>query len=74
MAKRNVIGGQMARAAASVASNPGCSKLFVGSRLHIACAQGKNNALGYEPINRAIKAGLIVAKAGKGNSYALYAA
>ena len=73
MAKRNVIGGQMARAAAIVASNPGCSKLTVASVLLPHCI-GKNNAMAYGPVNRAIKAGLIVAKAGKGNAYALFAA
>lgn len=73
MAKRNVVGRQMARAAAIVASNPGCSKLFVAVRLHVAAASGKNMALGYEPVNRAIKAGLITAKAGR-SAYALYSA
>lgn len=56
------IGPQMSRAAAIVAANPGCSKLYVAAQLHIACRQGRNNALGYEPVNRAIKAGLIRAE------------
>ena len=65
------IGPQMERAVEIVRSNPGCSKLFVAARLHIGAANGTNNALGYEPVNRAIRAGLIVAKAGRGNSYSL---
>lgn len=66
------IGPQMERAIIIVADNPGCNMLYVASRLHRACAAGKNNALGYNPVHRAIKAGLIIAKSGKGNSYALY--
>lgn len=55
------IGPQMSRAVAIVAANPGCTKRFVAARLHIACREGRNNALGYDPVNRAIKAGLIKA-------------
>lgn len=55
------IGPQMSRAARIVAANPGCSKLYVAAQLHIACRSGCNNALGYEPVNRAIRAGLIKA-------------
>lgn len=70
MSKR--IGYQMRRAADLVTQNPGCNKFFVASRLHRACASGRNNKLGYDPINRAIEAGLIRATAGKGNSFALF--
>lgn len=73
MTKQIRIGAQMSRAAAIVAANPGCSMLFVAAKLHIGAARGTNCALGYNPVHRAIKAGLIVARSGKGNAYALYA-
>lgn len=60
MAKR--IGPQMSRAVDIVRANPGCCILFVATKLHRACAHGKNNAYGYDPVHRAIKAVLIVAK------------
>ena len=61
----------MLRAVEIVRANPGCSKLFVGKRLHVACATGKNNAFGYGPVNRAIQAGLIIASGGPRNAYSL---
>lgn len=68
------IGPQMQRAVAIVTANPGCSKKFVAERispLRYYEAQSMNWALGYEPVNRAIAAGLIDARPGK-NAYALY--
>lgn len=56
------IGPQMSRAVAIVTANPGCNKFYVGSRLHVACRSRKNCAIGYEPVNRAIRAGLICAE------------
>ena len=53
------IGPQMARAIAIVESNPGCSKKFVAERISPHPVPARNWALGYEPVNRAIKAGLI---------------
>lgn len=73
MAKNIRIGSQMARAAQIVGMNPGCSKLFVASQL-LPHAIGHNNAMAYGPVDRAIRAGLIRAEAGKGNAYALFAA
>lgn len=61
------IGPQMRRAASIVSHNPGCSKLFVAQQL---CPRSPTN-YGYRPINRAIRAGLIEATAGRGNSYFL---
>lgn len=66
-----VIGPKMWRAVSIVQTHPGCSKLFVARQLHPACANGSNNALGYDPINRAIKAGLIIAEHLKNGSYSL---
>ena len=72
--KKIRIGAQMARAVAYVAANPGCCIRDVANRLHIAAERGTNNALGYNPVHRAIKAGLIVARSGRRNgTYALYA-
>ena len=64
------IGPQMRRAAAYVAAHPGCSKLDV-ARYTLPWAVGYNNAYAYGPIDRAIKAGLIVAGRGRGNAYSL---
>ena len=66
------IGPQMEYAARIVSNNPGCTMRFVAERLHIGAATGRNNALGYNPVHRAINAGLIIAEKGKGNAYALY--
>ena len=49
------IGPQMRRAVAYVAANPGCSKIDVARYI----------------LDRAIKAGLIVAWQGRGNAYSL---
>jgi len=69
----NRIGPQMAYAASIVARNPGCNMNFVAKRLHVGASSGKNCALGYNPVHRAIKAGLIVAKPGKDKRcYALF--
>lgn len=64
------IGPQMKLAVSIVSHNPGCCIRFVGVQLHKACANGKNNALGYAPVHRAIAAGLIQAKR-LGSRYAL---
>lgn len=55
------IGPRMAEAAAFVARNPGCCILDVGRWLNPRTI-GKNNAYAYNPVHRAIKAGLIRAK------------
>ncbi len=65
------IGPQMALAVSIVKNNPGCTKLFVAARVHHAAASGKNNAYGYDPVNRAIRAGLIVARRQKSGKYEL---
>jgi hypothetical protein len=67
------IGPQMSRAAAIVAANPGCTKLFVAERITPHPIPSKNWKLGYEPINRAIRAGLIKATYSAGR-YSLTAA
>ncbi len=59
------IGHQMARATAIVTSEPGVVMYSVAKRLHRCCANGKNNAYGYDPVHRAIKAGLIVRRNGR---------
>lgn len=70
MTTRTVIGRQMSRAVSIVAANPGCNKFFVAAQLHIGARLGTNCAYGYEPVNRAIRAGLIQT-ARNGNSYIL---
>ena len=56
-----------------VRRNPGCAILPVAKFLHVAAERGTNNALGYNPVHRAIDAGLITAKRGaRRNTYALY--
>lgn len=57
----NRIGPQMAYAVSIVSANPGCCIRDVARRLHMAAANGRNNALGYNPVHRAIEAGLIQA-------------
>ena len=64
------IGPQMRRAVAYVAAHPGCSKIDV-ARYTLPHAVGYNNAYAYGPIDRAIKAGLIIAGQGRGNAYSL---
>lgn len=57
MARR--IGPKMMLAAKIVSENPGCNMYFVAKLLHPACMSGKNNKLGYEPVHRAVRAGVI---------------
>jgi hypothetical protein len=66
--KAKRIGPQMAKAAYYVKHHPGTAILPVGEYLGFT----RNRGYGYDPVHRAIRAGLIVARAGKGNSYALY--
>lgn len=65
------IGPQMARAVSIVAANPGCSIRFVAVRLHQCAANGKNNSYGYNPVHRAIRAGLIRDTGAHKNTYSL---
>lgn len=51
-----------------IAANPGCTKLEAGNA---AVSHGRMEYR-YRPVNRLIEMGLVVAKQGKGNSYALY--
>lgn len=62
----NRIGPQMARAVRIVRDNPGCTKMDVALTLSPHPIPSKNWALGYEPINRAIRAGLIQATYNRG--------
>jgi hypothetical protein len=63
----------MERVARIVAGNPGCTKMYVAEIISPHPQPGRNWALGYNPINRAIKAGLITAVR-TGRSYRLYEA
>lgn len=65
------IGPQMASAVDYVSNHPGCCKWDV-ARYTNPRACRRNNAIAYGPVNRAIEAGLIAARRGKGNRYALY--
>jgi len=56
------IGKQMARAAEIVKTNPGCCIKFVAERISPCPEPSRNWAYGYEPVNRAIEAGLILAR------------
>lgn len=56
----------MLAAVAYVAANPGCAILPVAKALHIGARTGRNNALGYNPVHRAIRAGLIRATRSNG--------
>lgn len=69
--KRTVIGPKMAEAVRIVRENPGCTKKFVAERISPCPRPSQNWAYGYDPINRAIRAGLIVGYAGKGNAFSL---
>jgi hypothetical protein len=62
------IGPQMLRAVEIAARSPGCSILYIASRLHIAAENGRNNALGYNPVHRAVRAGLLHLGAAHGRS------
>ena len=53
------IGPKMHMAAWIVRQQPGCSKIDVARRISPHPIPSKNWALGYEPINRAIRSGLI---------------
>ena len=70
MSTTHRIGPQMRRAINYVAAHPGCSKVEVARHV-LPYAVGYNNAYAYGPIDRAIKAGLIVAGRGRGNAYSL---
>lgn len=50
----------MARAVALVESNPGTAILPIAKSLHIGARRGTDNSLGYDPVHRAISAGLLV--------------
>lgn len=67
------IGPQMRAAVYFVSQNPGCAILPVAKYLHAGARTGNNNAHGYNPVHRAIRAGLIRAERGAGGRYALYA-
>ncbi len=69
----NRIGHQMQSAVAFVTANPGCAILPVAKHLHVGARRGTNNALGYNPVHRAIKAGLIRAERNARGCYALFA-
>jgi hypothetical protein len=58
----------MLRAAWYVKNHPGCAILPVSEYLGFTL----NRGFGYDPVHRAIAAGLIVAKRGTGNAYALF--
>ena len=62
----------MERALEFVRRNPGCAILPVAQHLHIGARSGKNNAHGYNPVHRAIKAGLI-RNEGSRSKYSLFA-
>lgn len=62
----NRIGPQMRAAVAFVKLNPGCAILPVAKYLAIGARFGTNNAHGYNPVHRAIAAGLILAKKCRG--------
>jgi hypothetical protein len=65
------IGPRMSAAAFLVSRNPGCAMLPIARAI---APHGTGIQYGYAAIHRAIRAGLIRATAGKGNSYALFAA
>ena len=73
MSKPNRVGPQMQRAVEIVAANPGCHKILVARQITPCPVAEGNWAYGYNPINRAIKAGLIRAEQGSDGRYALYA-
>ena len=65
------IGEQMERATAIVRDNPGCSKKFIAELISPHPMPEKNWALGYEPVNRAISAGMIDAEITASGTYRL---
>ncbi len=58
IARRRRIGRAMARAVAYVETHPGCVMRDAARAVHVG-AYGRNNALGYDPIHRAIRAGVL---------------
>lgn len=66
------IGPKMQLAVEIVRENPGCSKKFVAEIISPHPHPHKNWALGYDPVNRAIKRGLIKVFRYT-HAYALYA-
>lgn len=67
----NRIGPKMARAVDLVRANPGCSIKYVAERITPCVVASRNWAYGYNPVWRAIRAGLIQCGPGKGHSYSL---
>ena len=63
--KRERVGPKMALAAALVEQTPGRKMYFYAKQIHPACRNGRDNSLGYDPIHRAIRAGLIVLRDGR---------
>lgn len=55
------VGPSMQAAVTLVSQHPGCTKMFVAARISPHPQPWRNWALGYNPINRAIRAGLIIA-------------
>jgi DNA-binding IscR family transcriptional regulator len=70
MAKR--IGPRMAEALDYITRNPGCAKLHAASAL--SGRYPGTSAFAFRPVNRLIQAGMVVARKGKGNAYALFVA
>lgn len=62
----------MQRAVYIVRNNPGCTKKFVAEIISPHPNPYMNWALGYNPVNRAIRAGLIRAVRVNSGKYALY--
>lgn len=59
------IGPKMALAVALVEQTPGKVMYYYAKQIHPACRNGRDNSLGYNPIHRAVKAGLIVKREGR---------
>lgn len=69
------VGPKMRAAAAYVERNPGCSKLDVAIGAVQNVSGSRDMGALYEPVNRAIRAGLIVARGGASRArYYLYPA
>jgi DNA-binding IscR family transcriptional regulator len=68
MAKR--IGPRMQEALAYIERNPGCAKLHAASAL--SGRYPGTSVFAYDVVNRLIRAGMVVARKGKGNAYALF--
>jgi len=67
------IGHQMREVIAIVQRNPGCNKKYVAEIISPYDHPEKSWRLGYNPINRAIRQGLIRAIKVKGGIYQLFA-